>query len=200
MARFKNYKTECAAVAEHWHLSLKVLERKGAVLCDAEEIRRATKGACGSPGVGWVYHDLKGKPTKQTRYRVTDPSRSTDGRKYHSANASGQWEPHLWLDPQLDWERIARDVSKPLLLCEGEAEAAYANTQKGIPAAAGYPGAQAFQSQGELATEYAQLQWFKEHKGQVERRRVYVVPDSDVRDNEDVAKWASLHLDALRER
>lgn len=118
----------------------------------------------GQDAIEIPYCDMRGEPLGPSRHRLHDPSKTQDGRKYHSAKGSGV---HLYVPPSYRFKRKQRI----LYIAEGEAKAMWA-AKCGLPCI-GISGAQSWQAKGVPAPEFAWFKW----RG----CKVYLVPDSDFR-------------------
>jgi hypothetical protein len=130
------------------------------------------------------YFDLQGSVIDFCRYRYLEDPRSTwerlvtqvKGQRYFQPTGTGL---HAYLPPFINWEEVATNALKPLLITEGEKKAACA-TAHGFPCV-GLGGVDSFASKKEEGLLVEELRAFK-----WEGRDVVIVYDSDAAINPNV--------------
>jgi hypothetical protein len=142
----------------------------------------ATKKLTGRDGASYKipYFTLDGRPSKFYRIRFLDPQASFGApekvEKYWQAPNT---PPALYLSPSIKWRKLARDVSVPLYITEGEKKAAAA-CKVGL-ACVGLGGVWSWCQRKKgvaLIPDFQQFEW----RG----RRVVIVFDSDVAEKPEV--------------
>lgn len=143
------------------------------------------------------YFDLAGKPQKFFRFRYLEDTRSgfqvAAGRKALRYAQPANTDVELYLPPNIDWAKIAKDVGTPILFTEGELKAACAS-KHGIPCV-GLGGVWSFQSKKHgqaLVPAFDAFEWTE--------RNVFIVYDSDGATNPDVVAAEARFAQRLLER
>ncbi|MFI5107972.1 MAG: DUF5906 domain-containing protein [Terriglobales bacterium] len=145
-------------------------------------------------GVHIPYFDLSGKPTGFYRFRFFDVSPNGFGalvgrKPLRYAQESGSVN-EIYLPPFVDWQELAKDAAKPLIITEGELKAAY-TTKRGYPTL-GLGGDWLFKNGNGLLPQFAEFAW--------EERIVYLCYDSDAATNAQIAAAESALARALLHR
>lgn len=139
-------------------------------------------------GIFIPYFDIDGRPTKFFRFRYLEYGHDTGFKalvadqlkqlRYGQPKSSAN---EIYLPPFIDWRAYAQDVSKPIVITEGEFKAACA-TKLGIPTL-GLGGVWSFKSSAQhqpLLEAFKQFVW--------RDRVVYICYDSDAVTNHQVIK------------
>lgn len=129
------------------------------------------------------YFDFDGNPTKFYRVRYLQDTR-TGFAKMAKAKALRYTQPkntinEVYMPPSLDWAKMVKDVTIPLIITEGELKAACACKLK--LATAGLGGVWCFRSAN---NDLPLIEWF--NTVQWKYRTVYIVYDSDAATNHNV--------------
>lgn len=164
-------------------LAVADLERSGLTQSDFKKLQLElmtadqTDDFVGEPRASYKipYFDLGGKRTAYARVRFLQSQRGKAFRKGGSFRYSQPFNssPHLYYPPYLDWRKIAKDTSIPILLTEGEKKAAKA-CKEGIACIAlggvyGYKSSKRLQ---DLIPEFYDIDW--------KDREVEICYDADV--------------------
>jgi hypothetical protein len=124
------------------------------------------------------YFDLRGKPTKFWRFRyLQQPERNgfaalAEHKPLRYAQLSGTLN-EIYLPPFIDWQSVAADTSKPIIITEGELKAACGSRNTEYPCI-GLGGVWCFRSAKQglpLLPIFNEISW--------KERQVYIVFDSD---------------------
>lgn len=168
-------KTGWIKIAKGWHRTLKELPESHFGRQTADETRR--KHGERTPSIAILYHHIDGTPilradgTQISRDRLADPT--DPANKYRGRSGDGV---HLWFPPDfLQW--LTDHPTAPIRIVEGEVKA------YSIRGGVGFQGVSGWQSKGVPAPEFEQLRPY------LKRRRVEIVPDSDVAFNPQSRKW-----------
>lgn len=129
------------------------------------------------------YFDIQGKPTNFYRIRFLEPPKGLAGKakkqqRYSQPKSTGN---HLYFPTLTKWQVIAKDVTIPITITEGEKKAAKA-CKEGIPCI-GLGGVWSFRSKTEvqsLIEDFHTIRW--------EGREVKIIFDSDLTTNPMVMK------------
>lgn len=140
---------------------------------DSETVEKEFKTS--RPGYRIPYFDLKGNLIQYSRVRLLKMA-SKGGFNKRQSNKYTQPEnsiPHLYLPPSRDWAKISKDVSKKILITEGEKKAALA-CKLGLNCIAlgGVYGYKAKKRLWDVIPELTQIDWAG--------REVEICYDSDV--------------------
>lgn len=133
------------------------------------------------PSIRIPYFGFDGKPTGFVRVR----NLAEGGMKYGQPRASGVG---VYLTPSVSWSAIARDVSKPVIITEGEFKAWV--TQKAVSAlpeelkgtaVIGLAGVTSWGSKTgkPLHDDLMRIKWSQRHGDEKEQRDVYIIFDYD---------------------
>ena len=91
------------------------------VCCEIAAVPPRDLNDCGIPGVAhalaFPYYTLDGKVADLVRWKLFYEGSASDRPKYWQPKGS---DPLLYLPPLCDWQSIASDATKPLILTEGE--------------------------------------------------------------------------------
>lgn len=140
-----------------------------------------------SPAGGFSipYFDLKGKPTSFLRYRYLEnpdagtPYAGTDHKPIRYVQPPDSIN-ELYLPPLVDWELIAADAARPIIMTEGELKSACATAYTEFPTI-GLGGVWCFRSGRNhlpLLPMFKNIRW--------DGRKVYIAYDSDTSTNPKV--------------
>jgi hypothetical protein len=128
------------------------------------------------PSIKIPYFGFDGKPTGFVRVRkLLDDSRM----KYSQPRSTGIG---IYLTPTVEWEVVARDISKPIIITEGEFKAWVVQKAAGSDySCLGLGGVSSWGSKTgkPLHDDLMRIKWSKRHGMEAQHRDVYIVFDYD---------------------
>lgn len=125
------------------------------------------------------YYDVNGQPAPFTRVRVLSPNTKM---KYSQPRASGS---HIYFPPINHWPQILNDVTKPLIITEGEFKAwaitKYCNQHSLDYSCIGLAGVTSWRdkSGAPLHKDLMQIRWKQKTSFAETNRKVYIIFDYD---------------------